>query len=247
MALNPNLNIYETKGTDLMNRMLLLQYKDSENLKKYIGAFVGEMDVLFAEVQRVTLGRYIDNAYGESLDIIGRILQQSRNVTIVEIKTYFGFQGHIASDGFGDKYNPVDSSGDPIGGKFRSEDDPVESSSPLSDATYRNILKARGYLITARGGSHFDLGSVQDKGTIGIEDLYEVINLIVLGEHRTISNLGVQTSPEVVLSYTEDSTGKVVLVLDEQHVDTYILQLLFAVKHWFIPAGIEIELSTAPA
>ena len=127
-----------SKGTEIMEGMLLSQYRNSPILKEYMAAFIAEMDILFAEIEEVYLGRLITNAVGHQLDVIGIILQQHRSIVLPEI--WFGFQGAVGVDGMSDEATPL------VGGVFKSEDSQGFSVVPLDDVTYKKLLLARAYL-----------------------------------------------------------------------------------------------------
>ena len=103
--------VTEDKATQIMESMLLQQYQNSPNLKEYMGCFIAELDILFAETERVYLGRFIEYAFGAQLDVLGIILGQSR---AVELPTaWFGFTdaGTITIPGiagFSDETTPSD-------------------------------------------------------------------------------------------------------------------------------------------
>tara|TARA_R110000765_G_scaffold301530_3_gene395981 strand:+ start:14808 stop:16082 length:1275 start_codon:yes stop_codon:yes gene_type:complete len=126
-----------TKGTDIMGKMLLSQYSNSDLFKSYLLAFVEEMDILFEQVEEVYLGRFIEFAVGEQLDVIGVILNQARAVSLP--KTYFGFQGAVSPEKMSDEAAPSD------GGYFKGEEEENFQITPLDDATYRRLLLAKAY------------------------------------------------------------------------------------------------------
>tara|TARA_R110002012_G_scaffold186597_3_gene353313 strand:+ start:629 stop:1465 length:837 start_codon:yes stop_codon:yes gene_type:complete len=70
------------KGTEIMDAVLLDQYQQKPILRKYFLAFVEEIDLLFNSIDQVYFGRMIDEATGVSLDAIGRIIDQGREVII---------------------------------------------------------------------------------------------------------------------------------------------------------------------
>jgi hypothetical protein len=129
--------VTEDKATQIMESMLLQQYQNSPNLKEYMGCFIAELDILFAETERVYLGRFIEYAFGAQLDVLGIILGQSR---AVELPTaWFGFTdaGTVTISGiagFSDEATPSD------GGIFRDENSQGFNVTPLDDLTYRRLL-----------------------------------------------------------------------------------------------------------
>jgi hypothetical protein len=129
------------KGEQIMLGLLLDQYQKSPVLIEYIMAFVSEMDLLYKEIENVYLGRFLDNADGVQLDIIGAILGQNRNVSIPRL--YFGFAGASGAQKMSDIAIPED------GGVFRSHEDAGFDVSPLDDNTFRRALRAKGLLLNS--------------------------------------------------------------------------------------------------
>ena len=70
------------KGKQIMEGLLLNQYQNSPLLQEYMMAFIAELDLLFEQTEEVYLGRFLENAVGKQLDIIGIILQQTRSVIL---------------------------------------------------------------------------------------------------------------------------------------------------------------------
>lgn len=128
------------KGTQIMDGLLLSQYKDSPNLRAYLLAYVEEMDLLFQSIEEVHFGRMLEHAVGAQLNIIGEILDQSRNVILPSI--YFGFAG-ATFDGMADEATPT------VGGIFLSEDQSGLSATPLSDNEYRRVLTCKGSILSS--------------------------------------------------------------------------------------------------
>lgn len=204
---------YDTKGTRLMNHLLLEQYKDKEVLKKYIGAFVSEMDELFLQIREVDVGRFLSIAVGTQLDIIGDILGQSRNI-VVPISTdgrWFGFQNAPEVYKMASESSPLD------GGMFLSGGQSGSEIKPLDDETYRRILFLRSMCSSNREFSvdfiyrsiTLILGRVpknmqlRDEGdnvvTLVLDDLYtrdtEVVLIVAM--HRWFTPLGVRMDIEL--------------------------------------------------
>lgn len=139
-------DISTDKGTALMERLLLLQYQKSPNLKEYFSAFISEVDLLFYEIENVYLGRFIEWAEGEQLDVIGEILGETRGLGLPI--TFFGFTDdglNTANAGsLADIANP---SG---GGIFRSDGQKDTNNVELSDLSFRRLLLAKAYLTNKR-------------------------------------------------------------------------------------------------
>lgn len=138
-----------TKGTDIMNQMLLQQYQNSPLLKQYISAYVEEMDLLFEETEKVYLGRFLQYAEGTQLDIIGYILGEERNISLPTL--FFGFQDgtnstrppNVEDPSFADENAPA------VGGVFRSEGQSGSENYALSDNEFRRLLSAKAIISTS--------------------------------------------------------------------------------------------------
>jgi hypothetical protein len=133
-----------TKGSELASALLLTQYRESTVFKEYMAAFIDEMDLLFEQIERVYLGRFIENAVGTQLDIIGVILNENRNVDLPQ--QFFGFSdaGTVPTNvaPMADTATPSD------GGLFRGEEQEGTENFALSDNNYRQLLLAKAYLST---------------------------------------------------------------------------------------------------
>ena len=140
-----------------MDGLLLRQYAESPNLIQYLHAYVEEMDDLFCAIEDVYFGRLLETAIGAQLDVIGEILQQSRNIDLGTI--YFGFQGATGADGFGTVTDPLQ------GGVFKSTDQSGATITPLGDDIYRRVLMCKGALLNSDDSS--------------IEDIYRSVNILL--------------------------------------------------------------------
>jgi hypothetical protein len=80
----------------------------------------------------------IDNAEGDVLDLIGRIVGLNRQVNSVVPISYFGFSLNSSAKGFSDKFNEI-RSGAPFFNKFGEIYSPYQ----LQDAEYRKFLKIK--------------------------------------------------------------------------------------------------------
>lgn len=138
-----------TRGEDIMDAMLLEQYQKSPNLREYFMCFFEEMNLLLATSEQSYRTRLILDAEGESLDIIGRILQQERNVVITQ--EYFGFQGATGALGFND-------------GTFKDENELGFTVTPLTDSVYRNLLLGKAYVL--------------NKDNCSVEDVYNIVRIV---------------------------------------------------------------------
>ncbi len=93
-----------------------------------------ELDELFIEL----IGRLdFATVTGESLDIIGRIVGQSRIVVGPSTDLFFGFDTIPESNPFGDETDPS------VGGRFRDDSEPTTSPRTLIDSEYRVFIQAK--------------------------------------------------------------------------------------------------------
>ena len=175
------------KGTEIAERMLLLPYQNSPILKQYMAAFIEEMDTLFQQIEEVYLGRFILDAEGTQLDIIGIILDENRNVSLPT--QFFGFSDAGSApadvDGFADEAIPS------AGGVFRSEGQSGTSNFALSDADYRQLLLTKAYLST--------------KDECSIDNAYTAISTL-LGKTPQLMKIETTAPRVLLLSISADDT-----------------------------------------
>lgn len=179
------------KGTQIMEGMLLSQYKNSTILKQYMGAFVEELDELYETIERVFYGRMLEDAIGVQLDYIGNLLDLFRGVNISKVQ--FGFIGAAGSEGFGDLGDPA------VGGVFRSYYDAGFDVAPMDDNVYRKALEAKALLLNTQ--------------TPNIETIYKVI-ITLIGRSVPTLNLSEPAPNEVVLTIasSEVTSDEVILI-----------------------------------
>ena len=124
-----------TKGTEIMNLLLLSQYKSSPLLIQYFSAFIGELDLLFEQVQRVYYGRMLEYATGAQLDKLGEIVDITREYLIDD--DFFGFLDSEDSGGFSSISFPGD------GEEWRSYAR-RGTGGVFSDDLYKRAIRAKG-------------------------------------------------------------------------------------------------------
>lgn len=134
-----DLSGFEGISLGMMTSLLISQYQNSPILIEYISAFIAEIDTVMTEVQRVHYGQLLANASGEQLDVIGRILDQTRNMNLP--KEFFGFVGAVDVKKMADEATPAD------GGVFKSESESGFDLVPLSDSEYRRALLAKAFVL----------------------------------------------------------------------------------------------------
>ncbi len=205
------------KGRQIMEGLLLGQYKDSPNFKEYMMCFIAELDFLFEQIEKVHSGRFLETAVGRQLDVIGIILQQSRAVILPVL--WFGFQGATAAEGMADEATPA------LGGVFKDENVGTGGITPLDDTTYRRVLLAKA--------------TVMNRDTCDIELAYYVVS-ILLGRVPSVFEFVDKDTIE------EDNTvpeRTVELRLSTADVSTREVQLILYMSKYFIPAGITFTIT----
>lgn len=200
------------KGKQIMESLLLSQYQKSENLKEFFMAFIAEMDFLFEHIEEVYLGRFLERAVGEQLDVIGIILQQPRAVILPNIWFGFSDNGTVGPDidGMADEDTPA------AGGLFRDENAEAVIT-PLDDITYRRVLTARA-LVSSRDTADLSLA-------------YYVITTL-LGRVPSVFELRDQDSAVP----TPARTVELVVAINE--VTAKERELIYYMTKYFVPAGI---------
>lgn len=189
------------RGEKIMDSMLLEQFRGKPNIRAYFMCYFEELNTCFADSEDSYYGRFLETAEGEALDIIGIILDQKRDVVIVN--DYFGFQGAVGALGFG-------------AGTFKDENSLGFSVTPLTDAVYRNLLRAKAY--------------VMNKDQCNVEDVYNIV--------RTVLNRAVPT-----LSVTYPGDRQFQLNLSVNEVTTAEHALINYASKWFVTNGITFTIS----
>lgn len=204
----------KNKGEQIMDGLLLNQYQNSPNMKEYFMAFISEMDFLFEQVEEVYLGRFLENAVGEQLDIIGIILQQTRAVILPNL--WFGFQGAVNVDGMANESFPAG------GGLFRDENVGEGEVTPLNDETYRRVLMAKAIMAN------------RDSATLTLA--YYVISILI---NRVPSTFELRDADSGV----GIDKRRVDLKISRNGVSAYELQLISYMAKYFVPSGITFTIT----
>lgn len=117
--------------------LLLAQYRDSPNLRAYIGVFATEMNAVHDLFKQMLVKRYYAAARGAQLDVIGYIVGANRVLEGVVVTGNFGYLQAAEALGMGRQDDPL------LGGILRSKDDEVDQDVRLSDGRFRNWIDAR--------------------------------------------------------------------------------------------------------
>lgn len=111
-------------------------FTDKPVFDSYIRLICLELEEFQAALKQFTQDRTLEEAEGEQLDNIGRILGQPRVLIDVDFLEFFGMEGNPRSHSFGDLFNNS-------GGMFFDLNERMQGSVSLDDTTYRIILRAK--------------------------------------------------------------------------------------------------------
>lgn len=111
-------------------QLIILQYADKPNAKAEMTALINEYQDTWTFFEDFILNFDIDNAWGDRLDLIGKIVGFGRTISLLIDKKYFGFDHQTNALGFGQA--PFYRAGDE---RFTSSD--------LNDTDYQFYLKAK--------------------------------------------------------------------------------------------------------
>lgn len=124
---------HETKGL----ARLITQYRESDNLKDYLSAFLVQSDELEDTLFDLLEDRTLDEAEGAQLDIIGEIVGRPRTLEEYIAIPYFGFLGAIGAGTFSTLASPS------AGELFMKIGDPETIPTELDDATYLKYIRVK--------------------------------------------------------------------------------------------------------
>ncbi len=203
------------KGKQIMEGLLLDQYSNSPNLKEYYMCFIAEFDLLFEQLHKVYFGRFIENAVGAQLDVIGIILQQSRAVILPNI--WFGFQGVPNVEGMADEASPA------IGGMFKDENIGEDKITPVDDVLYRRMLLAKAAIL--------------NRNSDDISLAYHVISILI---NKVPSTFQIRESGP---SNPLIAKRRVDLMLSRSAVTEQEVKLILYMAKYFVPAGITFTIT----
>lgn len=134
-------------------------------IRALVNAFAGELNPIEATLGDLFTLRWLDNATGVQLDLIGNIVGQSRAVASSVYISFFGFSAQAAAVGFGQA-------------RIRHDGEVYATTTELPDTEYRALLYAK----IAQNNSH---GTVEDIITTMLA-VFNVTKVIV-------QNVGVAT------------------------------------------------------
>lgn len=112
-------------------------FKGKDIIDRYLQLLIDQQQDLQQVFKDLLQKRSIDEATGATLDIIGEIVGQPRELISADLFNFFGFQGALKADTFGDFGQPQ------IGSKFYDFGTPFGGNVLLDDETYRLFIKAK--------------------------------------------------------------------------------------------------------
>lgn len=123
-----------------------------------------DLQLVFKDLMQL---RSLDTAEGVQLDVIGALLGQPRELVDYDLIPYFGFDGSLEGQTFGDYYDAG------VGGTWRSANDPTGTPITLDDETYKFLLRARIVANTTKATSEsvlYGLNFLLGSGSTTIEE-----------------------------------------------------------------------------
>ncbi|MGF6139030.1 DUF2612 domain-containing protein [Pseudomonas laurylsulfatiphila] len=119
--------------------LLLSQFKDSPNLSAYIGCFIAEVDIISKAIEDTINLRYLADASGSQLDVVGEIVGIGRIFYGAAALGYFGFYDdpQSAIPSIGDKFDST------VGGVYKSITDRDSADYVMDDDTYKKAIYAK--------------------------------------------------------------------------------------------------------
>lgn len=113
------------------------QFEDKVVFDKYLQLIFANVEDVQKVFKTLLQQRSIDEAFGEQLDVIGRIVGQPRELVSLDVYRYFAFLGYPNGETYGDLNDPS------VGGVFYSEGNPTGGNFTLDDNTYRLFIKSK--------------------------------------------------------------------------------------------------------
>ena len=113
------------------------QFKEKIVFDKYLQLILQGVGEVQDVVKDLLQKRSIDEATGENLDIIGRIVGQPRELISLDVYNYFAFKGYPNGETYGDLFDPS------VGGVFYTGGTPTGGNYSLDDETYRLFIRSK--------------------------------------------------------------------------------------------------------
>lgn len=113
------------------------QFVDKKTIDLYLQLLLKQQEAIQQVFKDLLQKRSIDEAKGTQLDIIGEIVGQPRELISADLFDFFGFQGALKANTFGDSNSPA------TGARWYNFGDPLGGNILLDDETYRLFIKAK--------------------------------------------------------------------------------------------------------
>lgn len=113
------------------------QFKAKDIIDRYLQLLLDQQDSIQQVFKDLLQKRGIDEATGSTLDIIGEIVGQPRELISADLFNWFSFQGVPVEGSFGDLNNPA------VGNKFWDLNVALSGNVLMDDETYRLFIKAK--------------------------------------------------------------------------------------------------------
>ena len=171
--------------------MLLSQYKQSENLKKYISIIVSEFEEVRQAQEDSIKYRYLADSFGVMVDDIAYLVGASRVIYGAAALGYFGFYSNPGAYPAGDDNNPN------IGGILKSDSDKDSGDFVRTDTQLKQAIRAR--IIKIMGNCNVEQLITYTELVLG-----RTIDLEVREGHQTIDYIvhgTLSVADRVLLSY----------------------------------------------
>ena len=171
--------------------MLLSQYKQSENLKKYVSIIVSEFEEVRQAQEDSIKYRYLADSFGVMVDDIAYLVGASRVIYGAAALGYFGFYSNPGAYPAGDDNNPN------IGGILKSDSDKDSGDFIRTDTQLKQAIRAR--IIKIMGNCNVEQLITYTELVLG-----RTIDLEVREGHQTIDYIVHETlsvADRVLLSY----------------------------------------------
>lgn len=124
---------YLTEARDRVTQ----QFVGKDIIDRYLQLLIDQQYDIQQVFKDLLQKRSIDEATGATLDIIGEIVGQPRELISADLFSFFGFQGALKADTFGDFGIAT------VGSKFYDFGQPLGGNVLLDDETYRLFIKAK--------------------------------------------------------------------------------------------------------
>lgn len=120
------------------------QFRSKDVIDRYLQLLINQQQELEQVFKDLIQLRSIDTAFGEQLDVIGRIVGQPRELLDTSLLSYFAFDGYPDAQPYGDLNDAS------VGGFYYSFGDPLTGNTLLNDEQYRMFIKAKIIKNTTR-------------------------------------------------------------------------------------------------